>query len=114
MTAILAFAPIWIVLYVFMAIALARVWNAKDGARKHGWFFAFGIQLLCNVLWSVLFFTLHALFLSAADIVVLWFAVVVLTLAAWDIDRFSFWLLVPYLAWTTFALILNVALWWMN
>ena len=74
----------------------------------------FIIQLLLALLWALLFFTFHSLFLPVLDILVLWCAVVALGLESWELDEFTFWLLVPYVAWTTFALLLSVALWWMN
>ena len=108
------FIPIWAILYICMAIALARIWNCKENDRRRHWLFAFGAQLLFGILWCVLFFSLHSLTLSVIDIIILWFAVVVLILDAWEIDIPSFWFLVPYFAWITFTLILNVAIWWVN
>jgi tryptophan-rich sensory protein len=97
-----------------MAIALSRVWNLKENTPRRQWFFAFGIQLLFNVLWAILFFTLHGVSLSIAAIVILWFAVAVLTLDSYEFDMFTFWLLLPYFAWVTFAVILDIAIWWVN
>ena len=108
------FAPIWTLLYIFMAIALARVWKMEATPARKKWLFAFATQLLLNLLWSVLFFALHGFLTSVIEIVVLWFSVVVLTLCSWEVDRVSFWLLIPYLAWVTFAMILNVGIWWIN
>ena len=108
------FAPVWALLYVLMATALARVLNHKGSAKRRHWFFAFGIQLLMTFLWTVLFFALRGIFLSVIGAVVLWFFVAVLTLESYEIDVPSFWLLVPYFGWVTFAMILNVAIWWIN
>ena len=108
------FGILWLLSYILMAIALVRVLSCKEDPHRRMWLFAFCTQILLNVLWAVLFFSLHGLLLSSIDALVLWFAVVVVTLDSWEIDGFSFWLLVPYLAWVTFAVILNVALWWIN
>jgi benzodiazapine receptor len=108
------FAPIWILLYAFMALAFARIWGHEGGAASRRWFFIFIIQLLLNILWSALFFTFHSLLLGVVDIIVLWFFVVILTASTWEIDRISFWLLIPYLAWMTFAMILTIGIWWID
>jgi benzodiazapine receptor len=106
--------PVWIVLYFLMAIALIRVLGFPFDAASRRWSFVFVIQLLLNILWAVLFFTFHSLLLSVVDIVVLWFAVVILTVNASEIDRTAFWLLVPYFAWITFVLILDIGIWWID
>jgi benzodiazapine receptor len=108
------FALVWIIVCVLMAFALARVWNLKASKNRREWFWMFIIQLLLALLWAVLFFTFHSLFLPVLDVLVLWCAVVALGLESWELDEFTFWLLVPYVAWTTFALLLSVALWWLN
>lgn len=108
------FTPIWLVLYALMAFALARVLSYRTNIIFSRWCFAFGTQLVLNVFWAILFFDLHGLLFSMIDAICLWFVVVILTASTWELDRFAFWLLVPYLAWSTFALILSVALWWVN
>lgn len=109
-----SFALAWIGTYVLMALALARVWSVKKPRGKHTWSFAFGTQLVLNVFWSILFFAMHALLFSVIAVVVLWFIVVIVTLSSYEIDRFTFWLLVPYLAWITFLMILTIAIWWIS
>ncbi|HEV3245527.1 MAG TPA: TspO/MBR family protein [Candidatus Paceibacterota bacterium] len=110
----LVFAFVWVILYVLMAFALASAWMHKVDTTFRRWSFTFTLQLGLNILWAVLFFGLHGLFLPAIDSIALWFAVIVLTVDSWDIDRLSFWLLIPYLAWMTFAMILSIAIWWVN
>jgi|SRR5665213_6530 len=108
------FAFVWILLYFFMAVALTRVWGLEKSEDRRRWVFAFILQLLLGILWAILFFWLHGLFLAVIEIVILWFSVVILTLDSWEIDHPSFWLLVPYVAGVTFAMIFNIALWWIN
>ena len=108
------FAPVWIILYLFMAVAAWLVW------RGHGWRAArlalmwFGIQLAFNVLWSFLFFGMQRPGLAFAEIVALWLAIVATCLAFQAKSRTAALMLVPYLAWTSFAVILNYAIWRMN
>jgi len=113
MTTILAFVPLWLVLYFLVLIAFVRVWKADWHKKKNACIFAFYTQLFLTILWLILFFPLHALTLPLVAVIVLWFSVVVVTLSSWDIDRLSFWLLLPYLAWITFVMIANIAIWWL-
>lgn len=108
------FGPVWSALYLMMAVAAWLVW------RGHGWSAArpaliwFGIQLALNVLWSVLFFGLQRPDLAFAEIVALWLAIVATCFAFRGKSVTAAWLLIPYLGWTSFAVILNFAIWRMN
>ena len=108
------FGPVWTLLYTLMAISAWLVWRAGSliGARRSFlWFIA---QLLCNALWSWLFFAWRRGGLAMADIIVLWLLLLgtVLSFRRWS--RLSAWLLAPYLAWVTFAAALNLAVWQAN
>jgi tryptophan-rich sensory protein len=108
------FSPVWTVLYALMAVAAWLVW------RRAGWRAArfplvlFGLQLVLNVGWSLCFFGFRNPGLAAAEIVVLWLAIAVTTAAFWLHSRAAALLMGPYLAWTSFALVLNVAIWRLN
>ncbi len=108
------FGPVWTALYFLMAIAAWLVW------RGHGWSAArtafnwFVIQLALNVLWSFLFFGLQRPGLAFVEILVLWLSIVATCLAFQAKSRTAALLLVPYLAWTSFAVILNLTLWRLN
>jgi translocator protein len=65
-------------------------------------------------LWSVIFFGLEAPGLALVEIVALWTAILLTILAFSKISRPAGWLLVPYLAWVTFATALNAGIWWLN
>ncbi len=74
----------------------------------------FATQLVLNSLWSVLFFGLQNPGAAAVEIILLWAAILATLIAFW---KRSFWaggLLVPYLAWVSFAAVLNVAIWRLN
>jgi translocator protein len=74
----------------------------------------FLLQLLLNALWSPLFFGLHNPALAFAEIVLLWLAIIGTVLLFWKVNRGAGLLLVPYLAWVTFAAALNFSLWRLN
>ncbi|HEX6297598.1 MAG TPA: TspO/MBR family protein [Burkholderiales bacterium] len=105
------FGPVWTVLYAMMGIAAWRVW------RKAGFgsaLYLFLAQLALNALWSWLFFAWRLGAAAFAEVVVLW-ALIAATLAAFlRIDRLAGALLVPYLAWVSFAAALTYAVWRAN
>jgi benzodiazapine receptor len=108
------FAPVWTVLYVLLALSLIRIWDAKDSEERQRWLCAFFAQLVLNVLWSLLFFGLHSLLWGWICILILWFIVIILFLDAYQLDTVTALFLAPYLAWVTFAGILNFWIWYIN
>ncbi|MEO8516494.1 MAG: TspO/MBR family protein, partial [Flavobacterium sp.] len=74
----------------------------------------FGIQLLLNSLWSILFFGLHNPFLALIEILLLWLLIFETIKVFNKIDNFAAKLLLPYLVWVSFATLLNGSIWWMN
>jgi tryptophan-rich sensory protein/uncharacterized protein YbjT (DUF2867 family) len=108
------FGPVWTTLYLMMAIAAWLVW------RRCGWrdaslpLLAFLVQLVLNVCWSILFFGLQSPGLAFAEILILWLAIGTTTLLFREKSQIASLLLLPYLAWTTFAACLNFAIWRLN
>jgi tryptophan-rich sensory protein len=108
------FGPVWSLLYIMMGVAAWLVW------RKHGFPVAasalmlFVIQLITNALWTWLFFVWHQGALSFAEIVVLWLLVASTIVAFWRLHRLAALMLVPYLAWVSFASALTYSLWRLN
>jgi tryptophan-rich sensory protein len=100
------FPVIWAVLYVLMSWAAARV------AMQPGSAFALGLwslQITISTLWSAVFFGLHQIRTGAAIIAVLWGAVLATTLAFLQRDVAAALMMLPYLAWGSFALALNLS-----
>ena len=108
------FGPVWTLLYAAMGVAAWMVWQREEGLRRHGRLWLFGAQLAANVIWSALFFTFHDPGAAMADLVVLWILVVSTAVAFWRIHRPAGLLLVPYLAWLTYAATLNFSIWRLN
>lgn len=95
------FAPVWTLLFFLMGVALYLVWSKKN---KITWFW---IQLLLNILWSFLFFGLHLPWLAFIEIIFLCFTILITIIKFWAINKKAAILLIPYLAWVTFASFLN-------
>ena len=101
------FGPVWTALYLMMAIAAWLVWRPAGFAAARWPLGLFLVQLVLNSLWSVLFFGLQRPDLAAAEIVLLWLAIFATLIAFWKRSNAAGWLLGPYLAWVTFAALLN-------
>jgi tryptophan-rich sensory protein len=105
------FGPVWTLLYALMGIAAWRVvrrGTATPGVRRA--LVLFGVQLALNAAWSPVFFGAHAITAALVILVALWAVLLLTVLAFRPLDRPAAWLLVPYLAWTTFAAVLNGAI----
>ncbi len=108
------FAPVWTSLYVMMAIAAWLVWRTEPRPARRAALAVFVLQLALNVLWSFVFFGQHRIGLAAMEIVALWAAIVATILAFAHVSRIASWLMVPALAWVSFAVVLNFAYWRLN
>lgn len=109
------FGPVWVILYALMGVAAFLVWRA--GIHSHTVriaLLAFGVQLILNAAWSVLFFGLQSPGLALIEIVLLWCAIVWTLFAFARVSRTAAYLLLPYLLWTSFAVYLNAGIWLLN
>jgi steroid 5-alpha reductase family enzyme/tryptophan-rich sensory protein len=105
------FGPVWTLLYILMGIALALAIRAKARTAAY---VAFGVQLLLNTLWSILFFGLSSPVLAFICIILLWGSILATILLFWKQSRLAASLLIPYLLWVSFATVLNGAIMLLN
>ncbi|MCS7048696.1 MAG: tryptophan-rich sensory protein [Verrucomicrobiae bacterium] len=105
------FGPVWMFLYTAMAVAAWLVWRRVGWSTALWWWAA---QLTLNALWSPVFFGLRRPDWALAVIVVLWVAIVITAATFWRIATTAGLLFMPYLAWVTFAAILNFTIWRLN
>lgn len=108
------FGPVWTLLYVAMAVAAWLVWRQAGWSHAGTGLTLFSIQLVLNAAWSALFFGARNPGLAFAEIVLLWGAILATLLAFWRVRPLAGMLFVPYLAWVTFAAVLNYAIWRLN
>ncbi len=109
------FGPVWTILYLAMGFAAFLVWRSGPGEREvRVALGAFVIQLVLNGIWTPLFFGVRNLGLAFAEILVLWVAIAVTLLLFRRRSLLAGALLVPYLAWVSFATVLNFSFWRLN
>jgi len=109
------FSPVWITLFLLMGISLFLVWqkNLQDRKVKIALVF-FAIQLVLNILWSILFFGLKSPLLAFIEIIILWFVILLTILKFIKVSKPAGLLLLPYILWISFAAFLNFFLWNLN
>jgi len=108
------FGPVWTVLYILMAVAAWLVWRRRHEVDVRRPLLLFSVQLALNLLWSALFFYLQNPAAALIEIVVLWALIATTLVAFWRVSRWAGLLLIPYLAWVTFATYLNFGFWVLN
>ncbi len=111
------FAPVWTLLYLFMAVAMWLVWRqeeAQEVAQVTPPQMMWAAQLVLNLGWSVIFFGLREPGLALVEIILLWSAVLATTFVFFRVSRPAGLLMAPYLLWLTFAAVLNFGIWYGN
>ena len=101
------FPIVWNILFILIALSLYLLWVKADKNGRKNVAFAFGINFLLNILWSVLYFGLKNPKLAFFELIFLWLSIITMILVAKKIDKKAAWLLVPYLLWVSFASVLN-------
>ena len=109
------FAPVWTTLFLLMGVALFLVWR-KGLYRKNVRIalIIFSIQLILNVLWSIMFFGLKSPLAGFIEIIIIWIAIFFTILYFYKISKVSAILLIPYILWVSFAMVLNYSIWRLN
>ena len=108
------FAPVWTVLYLLMAISAWLIWREFGFKEAKQALALFTIQLGANALWSWVFFVWHQGALAFVEVILLWCLIVATVAAFRRLNRVAAALLLPYLAWVTFASALTFAEWRLN
>lgn len=108
------FAPVWAILFLMMAVAGWMVWERLSKGGDYRPIILFGIQLILNIGWSGLFFTLRRPDLALMEISLLWFMILWTTISFWPVYWVAGALFIPYLLWVSFAVILNFTIWQLN
>jgi benzodiazapine receptor len=108
------FPPAWAVLYLTIGFSGWLVWRTSGFAGAALPLAIYLVQLVLNAAWSPIFFGLRRPDLASFEIIMLWLSIVVTIAAFHSVNAAAAWLLLPYLAWVTFAAALNFAVWRLN
>lgn len=102
------FPVVWNILFFLIGVSLYLAWtNSKNKNDKNELSLLFGVNFFFNILWSFLFFTMEDPVLAFLGLILLWISIIFMIRATYRISRASFYLLIPYLLWVSFAGIIN-------
>jgi benzodiazapine receptor len=107
------FGPVWTILYTIMAVVL-YILIRSDHPIKRKAIAVFSAQLILNAIWSFLFFEYHLLAISLAEILLLLATLIYFTIIVRPISRTAMYCFLPYIAWVSFASLLNAGVWYLN
>jgi translocator protein len=109
------FGPVWTSLYVMMGIAFYLVWKSDSSSiLKKTAIILFAAQLLFNFFWSFIFFNQQQIGWALVEMLIMWVLILLTIFAFANVSKTAAWLLVPYIAWVSFAAILNFTIWKLN
>ena len=99
------FAPVWTALYLMMTLAIWFFWHSKN--RDMNTIYIYFIHIVFNTTWSIVFFGLHQILFALIVLLILIFLIVILIIRFKRGNLTSYYLMIPYLLWTLYALFLN-------
>jgi tryptophan-rich sensory protein len=109
------FGPVWTTLYVLIGVALFLVW--REGVNRKDVKIAllvFAVQLILNILWSVIFFGFNSLLGGLLTVIILWIAILANIIVFYKVSKPAGLLLVPYIVWVSIASYLNYSVYLLN
>jgi len=106
------FAPVWTTLYLMMTLAIWFFWHSNK--RDMNTVYIYFIHIVFNTTWSIVFFGLHQILLALIVLLILIFLIIILIMRFKCVNFVSYYLMIPYLLWTLYALFLNFNLMILN
>ena len=105
------FGPVWTTLYFLMSLAIWLFWiNFKNKKVLY----IYLVHIFFNAIWSIIFFGFHQIFLALFNLIIILIFIIWLMNIYYKTYRLSFLLMLPYLLWSTYALILNGSIFYLN
>jgi len=109
------FPVVWTILFTLMAVAAYRIWiKGKSGEKAHKALVLYGTQLFLNFLWSIIFFRFRLYAIAFLELLLLLVFILLTTFEFYRIDKPSAFLMIPYIAWVSFAGVLNFTIFMLN
>ena len=105
------FAPVWTILYIMMSVAVWKIWINTFDLKLLKLYF---IHLFFNATWSIVFFGFHQIGLALINLIIILIFIFLLMQRYLAKDKISFYLMIPYFLWSSYALILNSSIFIIN
>ena len=108
------FGPVWTSLYTMMGVSFYLIWKQPANETRKKAIQLFMIHFVLNFFWSIIFFSIHAIGSALIEIIVMWIFILLTIIQFSKLSKVAAWLLVPYIAWVSFATILTASIWKLN
>jgi translocator protein len=108
------FGPVWTTLYLLMGVSCYLVWRQPVSVERNKALYLFILQFILNFCWSFIFFGMHETGWALTEMIFLWLTILATIFSFAKFSKTAAWLLVPYIAWVSFAMLLNGAIWRLN
>jgi benzodiazapine receptor len=108
------FGPVWTTLYLLMGVSCYLVWRQPVSVERNKALYLFILQFVLNFCWSFIFFGMHETGWALTEMIILWLTILATIFSFAKFSKTAAWLLVPYIAWVSFAMLLNGAIWRLN
>ena len=105
------FAPVWSTLYLMMSLAIWKIWTKIYESKILKIYF---VHILFNSTWTIVFFGFHQIGLALLNLIIILIFILILMKEYFKKDKISFYLMVPYISWSSYALVLNTAIFLLN
>ena len=103
--------PVWTTLYIMMSLAIWKIWyNTRDKKTLKIYF----VHLFFNASWSVIFVGFHQILLAVINLIIILIFIFLLLKIYLEKDKISFYLMIPYFLWSSYALVLNISIFILN
>jgi tryptophan-rich sensory protein len=101
------FGPAWTTIYILTSIAGVKAWRRANEVQRRYFLGALLLNLVLNLLWSLIFFASQRPDIALLEVVPLWLSILLMMILVRGYSPVSTWLMLPYFAWVTFATYLN-------
>ncbi|MDB3935540.1 tryptophan-rich sensory protein [Granulosicoccus sp.] len=105
-----AFPVVWTSIYILIIISVGGAWNQASPGEKTMILWLVGINLILNMLWSILFFAMRKPLWALFENFLLWLSIIAMMTGLYSIAPLYGWLTVPYLIWVSIAMLLNLSI----
>ncbi len=105
------FGPVWTTLYIMMSLAIWNIWIKTFNQKILKFYF---IHLFFNSTWSVIFFGFHQIGIALINLIIILIFIILLTKNYFKLNKTSFYLMLPYFFWSSYAFILNFSIFILN
>lgn len=110
------FPIVWTILFILMGVGSGIVFvkrhTDKEAARSA--LFVYGLQLVVNFLWSIIFFNMQSYLFAFVWLLLLWVLIIIMIIKFHKISQLAAYLQIPYLLWVTFAGYLTIMVYFLN